>query len=196
METKNDNINKYHNGTIYTIRSFKCDKYYIGSTCSPLHKRLYQHKLNFRQWQDGKFQYISSFELIQHNDAYIELLEYFKCETRAELSKREGELIRLHKDDVVNKKIEGRTKGQYYDDNKDKILEQTKQYYVDNKDKILEQSKQYYQDNKDKYMQYYRDNKEKLTKKFECECGGRYTYIHESSHFRTAKHIKFTEQHK
>ena len=33
---------------------------------------------------------------------------------------------------------------QYYEDNKEKILEKAKQYYQDNKDKFYEYSKQYY----------------------------------------------------
>jgi len=55
---------------------------------------------------------------------------------------------------------------EYNEKNKDKILEKRKQYRQDNKDKIKEQKKKYHQDNKEqikeKKKQYYQDNKEKF----------------------------------
>ena len=103
--TKNDK-NKYHSGKIYTIRSHRTDKYYIGSTCSPLHKRLYQHKLQYRMFQAGKFCLVTSFEIIKFDDCYIELYENYKCNNRNELTKREGEVIRLLKNEVVNIRVD------------------------------------------------------------------------------------------
>jgi len=38
---------------------------------------------------------------------------------------------------------------------------------------------------------YYQNNKNKLKKKFDCECGGRYTYEHISHHMKTIKHQKY-----
>jgi hypothetical protein len=114
METKNDKINKYHNGKIYTLRSYQTDKYYIGSTCDALHKRFYQHKQDFNRWNKWNKRYITSFEILKFDDCFIELLEVFKCESKNELRKREGELIRLHKNDVVNIKIDGQTKLEYW----------------------------------------------------------------------------------
>tara|TARA_R110000765_G_scaffold264932_1_gene364379 strand:+ start:63 stop:467 length:405 start_codon:yes stop_codon:yes gene_type:complete len=40
----------------------------------------------------------------------------------------------------------------------------------------------------------YRDNnKDKLKEKFNCDCGGKYTYNHKDSHFRTKKHLAYME---
>ena len=128
------NINKYHNGKIYTIRSPHTDKYYIGSTCNTLSKRFSQHNCQFS----------SSKIIIDYGDAYIELLENFKCENKNELNRREGELIRTHKENIVNFLIAGRTKTEYYNDNKNIILEKIKQYQNDNKNKIKERKRQYY----------------------------------------------------
>jgi hypothetical protein len=133
------NINKYHNGKIYTIRSPHTNMFYIGSTCDLLCKRFWNHK--------SKRKYTSTI-IIDYGDAYIELLENFKCENKNELNKREGELIRLHKNDIVNHQIAGRTKTEYYNDNKNIILEKIKQYQNDNKNKIKERKKQYYLKNK------------------------------------------------
>jgi hypothetical protein len=94
---------KYENGKIYTIRSNQSDKYYIGSTCSPLNKRLYEHKRSYKRYLDGKLKMkTASYEIVKFDDAYIELLELFPCQTKIELIKREGELIRQHKHEVTN----------------------------------------------------------------------------------------------
>ena len=111
-ENKKDKTNMYENGKIYTIRSPHTSKYYIGSTCNPLSKRFYNHKSGFNAYNknsDFKKSYLTSFEVIRYSDAYIELLEVFPCKSKIELTKREGELIREHKDNVVNKVINGRT---------------------------------------------------------------------------------------
>lgn len=121
--TKTDKINKYHNGKIYTIRSYQTDKFYIGSTCSPLHKRFYGHKNDYAQFQNQKYHYITSFEIIKYDDCYIELLELFKCDYKIELRKREGEWIRANKINVVNKCVAGRSIEQYQIDNKQIISE-------------------------------------------------------------------------
>lgn len=40
---------------------------------------------------------------------------------------------------------------------------------------------------------YYKNNKTRLSKKYECECGGRYTILNKSQHLKTQKHKKFLE---
>ncbi len=114
METKADKINRYHNGKIYTLRSHQTDMFYIGSTTDALHKRLYGHKQDYNRWKKYNIRYITSCEMIKYDDCYIELLENFKCETKSELTKREGELIRSHKSDLVNIRVDGRTKHEYW----------------------------------------------------------------------------------
>ena len=144
----------YKNGKIYAIRSHQTDQIYIGSTCSPLSKRLYQHKANYKGYLNKKYHYASSHEITQYDDAYIELLEECPCENKIQLYKKEGELIR--ENNCVNKHIAGRTikenKREYYEQNKDKI----KEYYEQNRDKI----KEYYEQNKDKIKEYNREYRE------------------------------------
>lgn len=185
----------YKNGKIYTIRSHQTDKYYIGSTCTMLSKRLSKHK--------SKYKYNSldctSRDILKYDDFYIELLEAFECKNKNELRQREGELIRKYKDNIVNCRIENRTIDEWRGDNKEKIKQYHKQYYDNNKEKI----KQYKSDNKDKIKQYksqyYNDNKEKIKQcridnKYNCECGGKYTIANLSIHQKTKKHQKFLKQ--
>jgi hypothetical protein len=158
--------NKYHKSKIYTIRSYQTDKYYIGSTCDALHKRLYGHRQKYKSYLNDTYHFTSSFDIIKYEDHYIELLEDYKCESKNELFKREGELIRKYKDEIVNCRIEGRTSKERYENNKDKINEQKKEYNKNNKDKIKEQKKEYQKDNKDKIKEYQKEhyelNKDKL----------------------------------
>ena len=134
---------RYANGKIYSIRSPQTDKYYIGSTCLELCKRLYSHRKQYKSYVKGAQNYISSYELIKLEDHYIELIELCPCTTKGELLKREGELQRLHRADTVNSNIAGRGQAEYNEDNKVAISEKQKQHYLTHKDTISERMKQY-----------------------------------------------------
>lgn len=205
-------MNKYQTqAKIYAIRSYQTEEIYIGSTCDTLSKRFYSHKIKFKQFQNGKANYITSFKMLEYADAYIELLENCPCNDKNELTRREGELIRVNAY-CVNKNIAGRTIKQYYQDNAEVIKAKTKQYYQANiehiKDyhkqyqqvnveKIKEQTKQYYQANaekiKERTKQYRQDNADKIKQKHDCPCGGKYTTSGKSTHLKTKKHQKYLE---
>jgi hypothetical protein len=163
-------INKYQKGVIYTIRSFKTDKYYIGSTTSPLYKRLYQHKQDYKRNKKGIFGKVSSCEILEFDDAYIELLENYPCNSKMELERREGELIRLYKNDCVNKCILGRTIEEWKEDNKEHLKK-----YEDKRKLDPERIK-------------YKNEFRKI--KIKCECGVEILKCRKSIHIKTDKHIK------
>jgi hypothetical protein len=120
---------EFQHGKIYTIRSHQTNKYYIGSTNQlTLAQRLGKHRRNYKKYLINNTKgYISSFEILKYNDYYIELLLAYPCNSRDELHRREGELIRQYKSDLVNICIAGRTDKEYYEDNKTHLLEQKKQ---------------------------------------------------------------------
>ena len=155
----------YQNGKIYTIRSYQTDNVYYGSTTQPLSKRLSKHKETYKRYQNEKYHYVTSFEIIKYEDCYIELYENCPCNSKAELEKREGECIRSN--ECVNKCIPCRSSRQYYLVNKDKI----KKYYEDNKENI----------------------NARKTLKYNCSCGGKYTYSHKTEHTKSKKHITYIE---
>lgn len=168
----------YQNAKIYAIRSHQTDLIYIGSTCSPLSKRLYEHKRHYKRYLNQRYNFVTSFEILKFEDAYIELLEECPCENKMMLHRREGELIRIH--NCVNKFVAGRSREDYYIENKDKIRECQNEYYQQNKDRIRE----YYQQNRDRIMEI-------RNTKFNCECGGRCTNYNKSRHFKSQKHQNF-----
>jgi hypothetical protein len=141
----------YQQGKIYCIRSHQTDEIYIGSTTQPLSKRMVNHRTNYGAWKEGRRHYMTSYGLLEYDDCYIELIEEYPCNSRMELERREGQLIREM--DCVNKKIAGRTKKEYQEDNKEKISEYRKQWYVDNKEKQAKYKKQRYEENKEQFKQ-------------------------------------------
>jgi len=149
-------MNKYHNSKIYTIRSHQTNKFYIGSTCQKyLCYRFNTHKQHYNQFINDSYNYVSSFDILQFDDAYIELLENFKCESREELTKRESELLKQYKDHIVN--INTNTAK----DTKEYI----KDYYIENKEDLKSYKKKYYLENINMYRERnkkYRQNKKKI----------------------------------
>jgi hypothetical protein len=189
-------INRYHKGKIYSIRSHQTQDIYIGSTIQPLYKRLSGHKRNYKKWKDGNLSYTTSYEIVKYSDCYIELIEDYKCENITELNRREGQIIR-ETENCINKKIAGRTqkeydderkmeKKQYRDDHKERCKIMNKKWREANKEYRLEYGKQYYQKNKEKIKQY---NKIKYT----CECGITLSKMSKSTHERSKKHKAYIE---
>ena len=167
----------YSKGKIYTIRCKTDDtKIYVGSTIQPLSVRFAGHK------GDSKKNYRWYKEIDNWDNWYIELYENYPCNTREELNKREGEIIRMIGN--LNKNIAGRTLKEYDDERKNKPeriqqkKEISKKYRERNKDSINERQ-----------ANYYSNNKEKVNEKFKCECGCEVYKKHLKEHQKTQKHI-------
>lgn len=161
-------LSRYENGKIYSIRSHQTDKYYIGSSCNDLCKRLFVHRSKYKKYLNDKCHYVSSYEIIKYDDHYIEVIEDYPCKSKRELEKREGELQRQYKNDIVNNRNAHRTSEQreeYYKQydkaNKEKKLEYQKQYNEANKEKISEYQKQYKAKNKEKVSEKQKIYREK-----------------------------------
>lgn len=131
---------KYKQAKIYKIVCNISGKQYIGSTCKKLNKRLSGHRGSYKLYLQGKFNYVTSFEILKNGNYDIILIEKFPCKTKVELAKREGYYIETI--ECVNKLIAGRTMKEYYEENKEEIDEYQKQYKKDNK----EYYKEYYKE--------------------------------------------------
>ena len=84
----------YGKGCIYMIQSKEFDKVYIGSTTMSLVQRFSYHKANYERFVNGTSQkYYSSYEVLKFQDVLIKLVEKFPCKSKAELNKREAEII-------------------------------------------------------------------------------------------------------
>jgi len=140
---------------------------------------------------------------------YIELYEYYPCNNKPELDKREGQVTREIGN--INKNIAGRTPKEYRQENIEKCLENSRQYRQNNKDKIKEYFKNHWIENRDsikekrnqkadeiiQYARQYReDNRDKISEqrkqKTICEhCGSIVRKGHIARHQRSQKCINF-----
>jgi len=174
----------YTTGKIYCIRCYDNSDVYYGSTTEALCERMAKHRNGYKRYLQGNYGNTTSNVILQYGSAYIELCENYACNSKEELNAREGDWIRNNP--CVNKRIEGRTTKEYYEEKKnDPVFKQARQDYRDthksetaiankqyreqNADSVADYQKQYQQQNKEDISQkkklYYEQNKEKWSTK-------------------------------
>lgn len=155
----------YQTGKIYKITSNQTDQVYIGSTCSPLSQRMANHRSCMRAGRPGH--YITSFAIVQYDDAVITLVEECPCESKEQLIRRE----RFHIENTpncLNRCMPGRTMAEYYQANRNQILAQKIEYRAVNREAIAA----------------------RRVERIVCECGVITTSRNMAKHRRTAKHLQ------
>jgi hypothetical protein len=167
----------------YKITSTNTDKVYVGSTKHDINERLKKHETDYRYFKEGKYKYVTSFEILECKDYKIELLENKICESKEERNTVECKYI-INTPNTVNRNLPGRTREQYYQDNKEDIDEYHRQRYQNNKQEINEHQRQYYRDNKE-------ERNRKANEKHNCQCGGKFTNANKSQHEKSQKHQTF-----
>ncbi len=167
-------MSNYQNGKIYKIVCNITNEIYVGSTTLSLSERLRNHTYDYKHYLNNKHNFISSFVIIERGNYDIVLLENCPCETKEQLLIRE----RYYFDTLncINKYRPVITTKELCEKKKD----YHKQYFIENREEIKEQQKQYKV-----------ENKEKLTKLFNCECGGKYQKKHKSTHFKSERHQNY-----
>ena len=105
--------------------------------------------------------------LFEYGKPQMILVEKYPCNDKMELTQRER--FYIENNECINKHIPGRTKSEYYLDHIDYFKNRNKKYREVNKEKILLQKKQ----------------------KFNCNCGGKYTYSSKARHLKSKKHQSF-----
>jgi hypothetical protein len=178
-------MNIYERGKIYAIRSIHSNEVYIGSTIGLLSRRKNEHKSHYKRYLEGTHHYISSFKILELGNYYIELVENYPCESKDELHRREGQIMR-ETENCVNMLIAGRTKSEYREDNKEQINQKKAQHYQYNKEKIKQKSTQYRADNKEAIAQ-------RKATKYTCECGSILRIADKLRHERSIKHQEYED---
>ena len=148
-----DGVSKYRNGKIYRIWNTANDKIYVGSTIQPLHRRMIGHRCDARKPECPKVKLCEDMNTLGHENFKIQLIEYYPCQTKDELTRREGELIRELKPDL-NMQIAERTGKEWVRDNQNRIREKQREYIVRNKDKLTEKQREYFEKNRDHFLNY------------------------------------------
>ena len=172
--------NKYQRGKIYKIISNQTEDVYFGSTIEiVLSNRLAKHRNNYRSWLEEKFPYLSSFEILKHDNARIVLVESFPCTSRYELIGREQFYIDNNECVNKHKAYSGLDKKHYQqkyrDDHRVEAKEYNAQYRKDNRERKIQKDRQYYNDIV-------------KNKRVVCDCGGNYMQSYKLAHQRTRMH--------
>lgn len=144
-------MSKYINAKIYVIKSPDSDRY-IGSTISSLSVRFSTHKSEYKRWKDHKIGNVTIFQMFEKygvDNCKIELIENYPCNSKKELERREGELIKST-EKCVNKLVAGRTQQEYHKDNLQKRRDANRRWREENPKK-----------NKERWTRYYSENSEK-----------------------------------
>jgi hypothetical protein len=154
----------YSKSKIYKIVCNITGLIYIGSTSQTLTRRIQDHKKNYKRYLNEKYDFTSSFKIIENNNYDIILVEDFPCEKKYQLHARERYWI--ENTECVNMFIPTRTHKEWYQDNKEKNKENKKLYQKNYDDNNKEKHKQYREDNKEKIKEnnkaYVLKNKEKI----------------------------------
>ena len=191
----------YQKGKIYTIRcNIDQNLIYVGSTTQTISQRWTDHKKNSQNpnTRDYNMKVYQAMREKGIDNFYVELYEDYPCENRAQLGKREGELIR--EIGTLNKQITGRTVVEYTNELENKVHKQEymKEYHIKNREKRAEYNKEYRMKNYDELLlrkkEYRVANvakiKEKKSQIYTCECGCVLENWSKSQHVKSKKHIK------
>ena len=152
----------FQNGKIYCIRNNTTDDIYIGSTYQPLSKRMAFHRNSSKSTTKQHYKIYQEMNKLGIENFYIELVEGYPCENNDQLRAREGHFIREM--GTLNGRIEGRSKKQFYQDNKEEIKERVRNFTKANKERISAYKKKYDENNKEAIAhnkaEYYQEHKQ------------------------------------
>jgi hypothetical protein len=140
---------------------------YIGSTTN-MRVRKNQHKSSCNNEKSSHYNcYV--YQFIRGNGGFDNFdmveIEQFNAKDKKDLHKRERHWIEIFKS-TLNIVIPTRTKKEYYEDNKEQLIEKSKRYSENNIEKVKANRKEYYEDNKEQLIEkskiYYDNNTEKV----------------------------------
>lgn len=152
----------YQNGKIYKIVLDESDQVYVGSTTRTLAQRMANHRSRAKAGMalPPVHRFINDHGW---DKAHIVLVEDWPCERKEQLDARERHWI--EQIGSLNKYIPGRTREEYYQQNRVELIGRRKEYYQQNRDEVCEQMRQYYQQNRDevreRQLHYREQNRER-----------------------------------
>ena len=207
----------YRNSLVYQICKDNINLY-VGSTTN-LASRKSQHKKNCKNpnspdYEKKLYQYIRADGGWTNQYIVVMIQAYPECKNANELLMferqhydrlnpllnvirpclYEGEAKELQKQyRIENAETMKGYQAQYRIDNAETIKQNNAQYYVENAETIKQHRIENAETIKGYQAQYRADNNDKATEKHTCQCGGKYTTNHKSSHNKTQKHIKYCQ---
>ena len=158
-------------GYIYKLTPYECCEYYIGSSFN-MKKRVNTHNVDIK----NKTKTRKLYEKIRECDGFnIEVLYEYECENETELRMEEQRCMdklkpTLNSQRAFNSDEYSKDKAkEYYQENRDVIIEKQKVYAEKNSEARKEYSREYNQKNKDvlrdKATEYRQKNADKIKEK-------------------------------
>ena len=129
----------YQNGKIYRLVNDVDDLIYVGSTIVALSRRKASHKSDAAKHPEQRvYKHLNA---IGWNNVHIILIEHYPCNSSEELLARE----RYYIDTLgaqLNKQLPGRTRGEYREQHRDKLIEYNREYREENREALAEQQRE------------------------------------------------------
>ena len=154
-------LKHYNSAKIYKLVDSADGMFYIGSTCSPLQKRLQGHKTKAKQRPHQKvYEYFNA--IGWENVSIILIKDDLACENIEQLRREEQCFIESFRNDdcclnSLNAFVSSEDRKEYC-----KLFNSHhwKDYCNTNKERLLEYHKQYYKSNRNKIREYQTENRE------------------------------------
>ena len=174
-------------GVVYLLTSIDTGKGYVGSTIN-LKDRLCRHRSEKRNNCTSKL--LGPFECMILEE-YIDDEITDKKEFKKQLRWLERNYQDLYKDDIVNEMRSQVTREEKKEAHKiinDKYYAENPEYY---KKKSAKYQAEHFEQHKESCAKYRAEHSEEIKEKFNCECGGKYTYNNKSRHLKTKMHQEY-----
>ena len=186
----------YSKACVYQIccKDVEIKDVYVGSTTNLIERRR-GHKVACTK-ESNKGHNLPVYQIIRDHGGW-DNWEVIKVED-AHVNCRE-DLLKIERacmerlGATLNKCVPGRSKKEYQEVNKEKIVEYQKEYYEATKEQKKEYQKDYYEANKEHIKEYYEATKEQRKEKVTCQCGSVVRKDTMTRHCKTAKHQKYLE---
>ena len=130
----------YSKAKIYKIWNDVDDELYIGATCQSLNMRMVGHRKARTSTKHKNYKLYQKMNDIGVEHFYIELVKETPCENKEQLRAIEGQYIREL--GTLNGKISGRTRKEWFEENREYKNEKERNRYNDNREEILEKHRQ------------------------------------------------------
>lgn len=139
--------------------------YYYGSTVNELRVRLGQHKEASKSSNKKHLRLYQHINSIGWDKVSIVLVEAFSCNNRDELHRKENEYIMLERKNplslnsicaVLDEDNVRSYRHEYYERNRDDILERNRQYNKAHAEDLRAYKQQYNEENKEKLTEYFK----------------------------------------
>ena len=172
--------NRYNNTKIYKMYDMINGYFYIGSTCSELSKRIYQHKCKAKHTPDRKvYKYFTE---VGWDNVKIVLMEEHFLDNREQQLREEDRAIQIYIDD---EKCLNSLRPWISLEEKNNNVREREKMYRQNSENFKTWKHNYDKEFRESHKEYIKQLKDQ---KWICGCGIEVTYAHKTRHENSKKH--------